>query len=178
MQFNELDIPGVLFIENFINKDDRGVFIKPFTSSIYKNNNLYFEIKEIYFSISKKNVIRGMHFQKPPMDCSKLIFITRGKIIDVLLDLRESSPTYKQYIDLTIDSSNNAILIPPGIAHGFLSLENETTVIYNQSKPYSNNHDEGILWDSFGYNWDVENPIISDRDKNFNPLTHYNTPFN
>ena len=178
MTFNELDIPGVVLIEDFQFEDNRGLFVKPFSWLFDNYKSLNFQINEIYYSISKKNVIRGMHFQKPPMAHTKLIYITSGQITDVLLDMRKSSSKFKTFIELSLKANENALLVPPGIAHGFLSIEDGTTVVYNQSSPYSIDHDDGILWNSFGYNWDVDKPIISKRDQLLNPLMDYITPFN
>ena len=90
MKIKPLNIAGSFLIENFMRKDKRGLFIKPFKNDIQIFKELSFEINEIYFSISKKNVIRGMHFQRPPMNHAKLIYLTSGSITDLLLDLRKS----------------------------------------------------------------------------------------
>ena len=119
-----------------------------------------------------------MHFQCPPMDHAKLIYLTSGKITDVLLDLRRSSKSYKQHIVIDLSAYNNALYIPPGIAHGFLSKEDNTIVVYNQSSVYSKEHDDGILWNSFGYEWGVGQPILSDRDKSFISFNKFKSPFN
>jgi dTDP-4-dehydrorhamnose 3,5-epimerase len=177
MKICELGIKGVLLIEIFKQVDERGSFIKPFTKSHDIIKLINFEIREIFYSISKKNVIRGMHFQRPPKDCSKLIYLTRGSVIDVLLDMRKSSPTYLEFLNIKLLSNENALFIPSGIAHGYLSLENATTVVYNQSNEYSKKHDDGILWNSFGYDWGIENPILSERDKIFNHINNYDSPF-
>ena len=119
-----------------------------------------------------------MHFQRPPMDHTKLVYLINGKITDVLLDLRRSSVTYKRYclaIDLT--AHLNALLIPSGIAHGFLSRDEDTIVVYNQTTCYSKDHDDGILWNSFGYDWGLFDPILSSRDKNLIRLEDFNSPF-
>ena len=178
MKIKELQIKGVCLINNFFREDDRGLFVKPFSHIVDSLKDLHFEINEIYYSISKKDVIRGMHFQRPPMDHAKLIYLTSGKITDVLLDLRKSSTSYKKYITIDLTAHENALFIPPGIAHGFLSMEKDTTVVYNQSSVYSQDHDEGILWNSFGYDWGIENPILSNRDKSFCCLVNFNSPFN
>jgi dTDP-4-dehydrorhamnose 3,5-epimerase len=178
MKTQELKIEGVLLINNFSQVDNRGIFVKPFTNIVGPIKNLQFDISEIYYSISHKNVIRGMHFQRPPMEHAKLIYITSGEITDVLLDLRKSSATYKSYIAIDLTAYENALFIPPGIAHGFLSREEGTTVIYNQSTVYSQDHDDGILWSSFGYDWGLIDPILSSRDRYFSSLEGFNSPFN
>ena len=89
MKIKELQIKGVCVINNFFREDDRGLFVTPFSHIVDSLKDLYFEINEIYYSISQKNVIRGMHFQRPPMDHEKLIYLTSSRITDVLLDLRK-----------------------------------------------------------------------------------------
>jgi dTDP-4-dehydrorhamnose 3,5-epimerase len=177
MDVRALEIEGVRIINNISREDSRGLFVKPFTNIIDTLKELSFDINEIYFSISKKNVIRGMHFQRPPMDHAKLIYLTSGKITDVLIDLRKSSKSYKEHIAIDLSAHKSALYIPPGVAHGFLSKENGTTVIYNQSTVYSKEHDDGILWNSFGYNWGVDQPILSERDKSFIGLKQFESPF-
>lgn len=174
MNFKELDIPGVFLITNFYTNDSRGIFVKPFSINM---NSIKIDIKETYYSISHKGVVRGMHFQIPPMEHSKLIYVTSGEIVDVILDLRENSVTYNSHLAIKINAHKCAIFLPPGIAHGFISKKNNTTVVYNQSTTYSKNHDHGILWNSFGYDWGENNPIISKRDNNFPPLHDFKTPF-
>ena len=177
MKFVNLKLKGAILIKNFFLTDSRGVFVKPFTRSVDLLRNLDFEIEEIYYSISKKNVIRGMHFQHPPMDHDKLIYLTSGEITDVLLDLRKSSKTYKNHIFIDLSAHENALFIPSGIAHGFLSKKEGTTVVYNQSTVYSQEHDEGILWNSFGYDWGLDRPTLSDRDQSFFSFDEFNSPF-
>ena len=177
MKTQQLQIKGIYLINNFFQEDNRGLFVKPFTNIVDSLKKLHFEINEIYYSISQKNVIRGMHFQHPPMDHEKLIYLTSGKLTDVLLDLRKSSKTYKNHIAIDLSAYENALFIPTGIAHGFLSNEDGTTVVYNQSSVYSQDHDDGILWKSFGYDWKVDEPILSDRDRSFIEFNYFNSPF-
>jgi dTDP-4-dehydrorhamnose 3,5-epimerase len=177
MRIQELDIVGAYLIENYLHKDNRGLFVKPFSNAESMFNGQKFDINEIYYSISNKNVIRGMHFQTPSMDHEKLIYLTQGRITDVLLDIRKHSPTYKQYMAIDLSAHINALFVPKGVAHGFLSKQDNTIVVYNQSTVHSSGHDEGILWNSFGYDWGLENPILSDRDRSFKCLKEFVTPF-
>lgn len=169
-------LDGVYLIENFVFEDYRGTFVKAFTHNETTLKNLNFQVQEIYFSVSHKGVLRGMHFQRPPMDHAKFIYLVSGTITDVLLDLRKSSATYQQHAAFDI-SKEQALYIPAGIAHGFVAHEEQTVVVYNQSSPYSKEHDEGVLWNSFGYDWGVVNPTISVRDRAHPPLSEYESPF-
>ena len=174
MKIERTDFLGVFLINNFNVSDPRGSFVKYFNIDFFKENELDFNISESYYSISKKNVIRGMHFQLPPNDHKKLVFVPQGEIIDVIIDLRKESKTYKEIFYTTLSSSNKrAILIPKGFAHGFKSLLDGTITMYNVSSTYDKASDSGILYNSINFDWDVERPILSERDKSFETLDHF-----
>ena len=177
MKIIPTDFNGLYLIENFNQNDVRGGFTKVFTYKLFENFGISFAPKEIYFSISRKDVIRGMHFQLPPEDHAKLIYVVSGTIIDVALDIRKGSNTFGKYYSLKIDTNKNSLLIPSGFAHGFKSLKDNTIVVYNQTTVYSKEHDTGILWNSFGYDWEVTKPIISERDKKLIPFELLHSPF-
>lgn len=159
-------------------KDLRGGFIKVFNEDFFKENGLETIFKESYYSISNKNVIRGMHFQTPPSEHTKLVYVNQGGIIDVILDIRKNSPTYGKFMTLNIDAKNPILVyIPVGCAHGFLSLKNNTMVTYLQSSVYNSSCDYGIKYNSFGMEWKANCPIISERDLNFENFIDFNSPF-
>lgn len=171
MKFISTEIEGVKLIETKLFKDNRGAFLKIFNEKIFKENGINFEVKESYYSISNKDVIRGMHFQLPPYHHDKLVIVISGKIQDVVLDLRSNSKTYKKYITVELSAENGmALFIPKGCAHGFRSLMDNTIMMYNVSTIYNFDADSGLKWDSFGVNWGIINPIISDRDNSFKDL--------
>lgn len=178
MRIKDTFIEGVYIIENFKSNDNRGSFKKIFNNEAFKENNLDTQIKEVYYSVSQKNVIRGMHFQNPPYDHAKIINVIKGNVIDVVLDLRKTSATYGKFIEYNLNEKNNeAIYIPSGCAHGFKSVENETIMLYLVTTEYNKEHDNGIRWDSIGYDWKIENPIISDRDNKFIEFKDFVSPF-
>jgi dTDP-4-dehydrorhamnose 3,5-epimerase len=177
MKITELEVKGVYYIENIEFFDNRGEFVKVFNDDFFKRNEINFSPKEIFYSISHKNVIRGMHFQIPPFEHAKLIYVTAGKIIDVILDIRKKSATFGKAISVNLEANKNSIFIPVGCAHGFQSLEDNSVVVYNQTSTYSKEHDGGILWNSFRLDWGIDNPIISERDKSFPVLQDYDSPF-
>lgn len=148
--------------------DERGVFIKSFHDTTLRENGINFTLKESYFSLSKKNVIRGMHFQTPPHQHSKIVFCPQGAILDVIVDLRRNSPTYGHHYahELTADN-HKAYYIPEGFAHGFKALTDDAITYYLVSSEYSREHDTGILYNSFGFDWGGEQPVISERDLSF-----------
>ena len=174
MKVERTEIEGVYIITNFNAKDSRGLFVKAFNKNAFNENNLDFEIRESYYSISNKNVIRGMHFQLHPYDHEKLVYVSKGSILDVVVDLRKKSKTYKQHISIKLSEENKkSIFITKGLAHGFKSLEDNTITNYSVSTEYNSSADTGIHFNSFGFNWQNENPIISVRDDSFDTLNDY-----
>jgi dTDP-4-dehydrorhamnose 3,5-epimerase/CDP-3, 6-dideoxy-D-glycero-D-glycero-4-hexulose-5-epimerase len=158
--------------------DPRGTFVKTFHESTLIEHGIYFTLRESYFSFSKKDVIRGMHFQLPPWQHSKLVFCPKGAIIDVIVDLRRSSPTYGKFEAHELSAQNHsAIYIPEGFAHGFKSLTDDTLTYYLVSSEHNKQCDAGIRYDTIGFDWDVKDPIISARDLSFGSLQDFDSPF-
>ncbi|MCT4647349.1 MAG: dTDP-4-dehydrorhamnose 3,5-epimerase family protein [Carboxylicivirga sp.] len=178
MKVEETFISGLKVIELNEFKDDRGSFVKVFNKDFFAENDLVTDFSESYFSISAKNVIRGMHFQVPPSDHVKIVYVNAGSILDVVLDIRKSSSTYGKFFTLEMDALDRKLLyIPKGCAHGFKSCENNSMVTYLQNTVYDPVSDRGINFNSFGMNWGVNVPIISERDNQFVDFDHYKSPF-
>lgn len=178
MEVIKTKLDGVYIIKNNIFKDERGMFIKTYHYDLFKERDLCTDFKESYYSVSRKNTIRGMHFQKPPFDHDKLVYVANGKILDVIVDLRKNSKTFKEFISVEISRENGySVYIPKGCAHGFLALEDDTITVYNVSTVYNAKYDSGISYDSFGMNWNIKNPIISDRDRGFYGIDELNEYF-
>lgn len=178
MKIIDTSIEGLKILEPRVFEDTRGKFIKTFNQDFFKQKGLYLELQETYFSISHKDVIRGMHFQTPPYDHVKVVYVPHGKILDVVLDIRKESKTYGEYFSIELSSENAKVLIiPKGLAHGFKSLEDNTNVTYMQTTGYAPNNDEGIHYNSFGFDWECENPQCSQRDLTFKPFDEVETPF-
>lgn len=177
MKITETGFEGLSVIENFNAFDDRGLFVKTFNDNLFRQHGISFTPKEIYYSLSKKNVIRGMHFQIPPHDHAKLIYVISGAILDVVIDIRRSSGTYGKYFEIILRENDYSLFIPSGFAHGFKSLQDNSIVVYNQTSCYSREHDTGILWDSFGFNWGDESFVLAERDKSFLPFNKFQSPF-
>lgn len=162
----ELKLKGVFEISLFRHEDDRGIFVKPWNFSTLNQYGISFEIKEVYWSVSAKGNIRGMHFQIPPHSNEKIISCQNGKVIDVLLDLRRGETTYGHYTNIELSEiKSNALFIPKGIAHGFQSLAHKSQLLYFSSYEYVPESDCGIRWNSFGYKWPLPITKISQRDK-------------
>jgi len=178
MELIDTKLDGVYIIKNLVFEDQRGTFCKTFNTKMFSKNNLCNSFKESYYSISQKDVIRGMHFQLPPHDHYKLVYVPYGELMDVILDLRKNSDTYGEYINVNLSAENrNSIYIPKGLAHGFKALKNNTITVYNVSTVYNENSDSGVHWDSFGFNWGIKNPIISEKDQNLIKLDKFKSPF-
>lgn len=179
MELTKTNLDGVFEVKPKVSHDSRGVFVKTYHKDMFKQCGLQTTWDEEYYSISNKNVIRGLHFQEPPFDHEKLVYCLSGSVLDILVDLRHDSPTYKKHIKVVLSGTNYKLLyIPKGIAHGFKSLENNSTMVYRTSTIYNTKLDNGILWSSCNVDWELEEPpIISERDKLFLSLENFISPF-
>lgn len=170
----ETSIQGCFHISPKVRKDARGFFVKTYHEPTFSKAGLSRNFVEEYYSVSHKNVLRGMHFQKKPFQHDKLVYCPQGSVIDVVLDLRKESVTFKQFLSFELNEDNSNILfIPEGCAHGFLSLEDNTLMMYKVTTVYNPDNDSGILWNSFEFSWPVDTPVISGRDSSFATLADY-----
>lgn len=168
-KFEEVENLGVFLITPSVICDARGKFVKKFHKSSFLQNKIGLKVQEEMVSISKKAVLRGLHFQRKNPQ-AKLINVLKGSIYDVVVDLRLGSLNYGKYFSVVLSSENNLmIFIPEGFAHGFLSLEDDTIVNYMCSTEYEPEYDTGVIYDDSDLNiqWprlDMDY-IISDKDK-------------
>lgn len=170
-------LPGVWLISLVDFKDQRGQFVKTYSQKMFEGWGFNFDFREEFYSYSSANVIRGMHFQLPPFDHEKIVYCPSGKVLDVLLDLR-TGPNYGKSTSLILSGDVPTVLfIPRGIAHGFKSLQDHSLMIYKTSTEHNPSHDAGILWNSFGFDWDCTDPIISLRDSGHPGLQGFTSPF-
>lgn len=166
-----------IFKSNFF-YDHRGSFTKIYSEGLYKNLGLQFSIAEIFFSDSHKDVVRGMHFQIPPHDHAKVVTCIAGQILDVVLDLRKSSPTYGKAIGVELAPNlGRTLVIPRGCAHGFYSYQDHSIVCYAVETSHNKSSDAGVKWDSFGFSWPSLMPKISERDRQFPNFNDFISPF-
>jgi len=171
-------INDLYILENPCIEDERGYFHKPFNMDEFRKYGLYTDFREFYYSVSKKHVIRGMHFQIPPHEHTKLVYVSKGSILDVVLDIRKKSDTFGSCFSMEITAKEGkSLYIPKGCAHGFLSLEEDTVVNYAQTSGYSKECDKGILYNSFGFDWNVQSGVVSERDRQFPKLSDFKSPF-
>jgi len=168
MRFEALDIPGAVRVEIERKADPRGFFARTFCAEEFRGQGL----PEHFFQCSisyneRRGTLRGMHFQWPPSREGKLVRCVRGRVFDVLIDLRPESPAYLQHRSVVLDEEErNAVFIPPGIAHGFQTLADRTEVFYQMTDFFAPDLNAGVRWDdpAFGISWPIPAPTLSERD--------------
>ena len=178
MEVIKSTIDGCFELQPRVFKDDRGRLIKTFHEEMFASNGLETDFKEEYYSISEKNVLRGLHFQLPPHDHVKCVTCISGKLFDVVVDLRKNSPTYKQSFSIELDADKgNMLYIPKGLAHGFYVMSERAIFLNRTTTVYEPSCDTGIKWDSCGIQWPNENPILSGKDQQMIELSEFKSPF-
>ncbi|MBU3558356.1 dTDP-4-dehydrorhamnose 3,5-epimerase family protein [Polynucleobacter sp. Nonnen-W13] len=171
-------LPQAYLIESSAIVDNRGMFVKTYSRFDFENKKINLEIKEEYYSCSKKNVVRGMHFQVPPYDHIKQVYCVAGRVKDVLVDLRAGS-NYGKTVSVELSENLPYLLsIPSGVAHGFKGLDSNNIMVYRVSEEYSAQHDFGVRWDSIDFDWgDSDSITVSERDRGHPALSQYKSPF-
>jgi dTDP-4-dehydrorhamnose 3,5-epimerase len=172
------ELEGVFILQPRIFEDQRGSFVKTYHAGLFRELGLDFAPKEEFFSVSRKDVVRGMHFQVPPMAQAKVVYCIAGRILDVVVDLRRDSRTFGRWFERELNETNREmVFMAAGFAHGFLALTDNAVTVYQAGEVHSPKHDLGILWNSFGFDWPVKNPIVSERDWGFPALRDFVSPF-
>lgn len=170
-------LPGCFLLQPKKLEDQRGCFVKTYHEGLYAGLGVNLEIREEFFSISHMSVLRGMHFQLPPHDHDKLVYCTQGAVRDVLLDLR-TGEGYGRVASTQLSGENgHLIFIPKGIAHGFVALTDQALMLYKTSTVHAPESDCGVRWDSFGFDWDLDQPIMSVRDQQHATFSDFVSPF-
>ncbi len=168
MTFHQTKLDGVYIIEHEPRQDERGYFARIFCQDEFKKAGIDFSLAQASNSFSKKKgTIRGLHFQKEPKAEDKIVQCLKGAIFDVVVDLRQNSPTFGKWIGEELSQDNRKMFfIPKGCAHGFQTLTDDCLVQYFMNQFYSSEHASGVRWDDpfFGITWPIEKPIISPRD--------------
>lgn len=172
MKFVELPIRGCFEIQPQILEDERGAFVKTFHHDTFGRRGLRTDFKESFYSRSVLDVLRGMHLQAPPHAYAKLVYCLEGEVLDALLDLRSSSPTLGQHVLRRLSARKaNAIYLPEGVAHGFLTMSATATTVYKTTAVHAPQADTGVLWSSCGIDWPCPSPILSRRDQSLPALS-------
>ncbi len=169
MRFRETKLPGVFEIDVEAKSDDRGFFARTWCQKEFEAHGLNSRLVQCSISYNvQKGTLRGMHYQVAPYAETKLVRCTRGAIYDVVLDLRPQSPKFKDWIGVVLSAEiRNAVYVPEGCAHGFLTLENESEVFYQMSECYHAESARGLRWDdpAFRIAWPQKVHVISQLDR-------------
>jgi dTDP-4-dehydrorhamnose 3,5-epimerase len=171
MLVEDATIPGIKIVTPKKHGDVRGFFSEVYNRTAFEGVGLHFGFVQDNHSLSAAvGTLRGLHFQTPPFAQDKLIRVSRGRILDVAVDIRRSSPTFGKYVAIELSAENwRQLLVPIGFAHGFVTLDPETEVLYKTTAVYSADNDRGIAWDDpdIGITWPLPpaGPILSDKDR-------------
>lgn len=177
-RFHGQAIPEVILVEPQVFADDRGHFLETYKQSAFDSLGVRF-VQENQ-SLSRRGVLRGLHFQKNPRAQGKLVRVACGEVLDVAVDIRQGSPTYAQHVAVVLSDENHRMLyVPPGFAHGFYVLSDKATVIYLTTEEFVPDLDAGVLWSdpALGIPWPNQSPIVSEKDRNLPLLKDANVDF-
>ena len=167
MEIIKPPIDGLLVINPKIFVDDRGYFFESWNEESFVKNGLDLDFVQDNQSLSSKGVLRGLHFQNPPFVQGKLVRVIKGAVLDVVVDIRKESSTYGKHFSIELNEENKTIFwIPPGFAHGFITLEDDTIVTYKCTGVYNSASEEALLWSDKDLNidWGAIKPLVSDKD--------------
>jgi len=176
--FERTGFAGLIKVSPFVAEDARGCFIKDYAFELFKNNGIELELKEVFYTHSKKGVIRAIHFQEVK-EQAKLVRVVKGKIYDVVVDLRPGSETFGKWLGFYLSDENfEQLYIPGGFGHGYLVLE-DSVVSYKCDEKFYAEHDSGVIWNDadIDIKWPLElvenRVIISDRDRNLQSFKEF-----
>lgn len=168
MEVKDTPIAGLKIVQPKVWGDARGHFFESYSEEAFKEAGLPTDFVQDNQSLSAKGILRGLHFQKPPYAQGKLVRVVKGAVVDVAVDLRRSSPTYGQHFAIELNEDNKTMFwVPPGFAHGFLTLADDTIFVYKVTGLYNKESEGGLLWNdpALGIDWGIENPLLSDKDR-------------
>lgn len=180
MEVIETKIKGLLIIKPKVFSDSRGYFFESYNADVFKKNNILADFVQDNQSLSNSRVLRGLHFQAPPFDQGKLVRVINGAVLDVAVDIRKSSSTYGEHVSIKLTEENKTMFyIPPGFAHGFVTLRDNTIFSYKCTNVYHKDSEGCVLWNDkdLNINWNVENPTLSEKDITGTPFKNFTSPF-
>lgn len=170
MEFIQTEIKDVYIVEPKIFGDHRGFFMESWSKREFEAYGLFYDfVQDNHSSSAVKGTLRGIHFQRGDKAQAKLVRCVRGAVLDVAVDLRPGSPTYKKWVGVELSAGNKKqLLIPRGFGHGFLTLTDDVEFLYKADNPYAPEADGGIRWNDpeLSIDWGIENPILSQKDQN------------
>jgi len=169
--FSPLSLKGSYLIDLERHEDERGFFARSWCSREFEEHGLTGDMKQCNISYNaKRGTVRGMHYQDMPFEEVRLVRCTRGSIYDVIVDLRPQSVTFRKHVGVTLsDEKRDALYVPKGFAHGFITLQDEVEVFYQMSEFYHPECARGVRWDDSAFNvrWPIEFQVISERDRTY-----------
>lgn len=185
MRVQETGLPGLIVLEPKVFRDERGFFVETYNKERAAGVGLFADFVQDNHAMSvSPGVLRGLHFQKPPMAQAKLVRVTKGAVFDVAVDLRQGSPTQGRWYGVTLTADNFLqLFVPRGFAHGYLTLAPNTEFLYKVDNLYSPENDAGLAWDDpeLGIDWpDIPGggaPILSDKDRQLPGFGGFTSPF-
>lgn len=181
MEIIPTEIPGLLIVKPAVYEDSRGYFFESYNLEKFAQAGISAKFVQDNESKSQKNVLRGLHFQKPPFAQGKLVRVMKGSVLDVAVDLRKGSPTYGKWASIVLSENNKFMYwIPEGMAHGFLTLEDHTVFFYKCTNLYSKESEGSILWNDpdLAIDWgSLDSPILSEKDKISPLFRDFESPF-
>jgi dTDP-4-dehydrorhamnose 3,5-epimerase len=180
MEFIKTTMDGLMIIEPTVFKDDRGYFYESFSDAMFKKNGIDVNFVQDNQSLSQKGVLRGLHFQSPPFAQGKLVRVIKGAVMDVVVDIRKDSATYGKHEKVLLTEENMTMLwVPAGFAHGFVTLRDNTIFFYKCTNTYNKQSEGGVMWNDkdLAIDWEVENPVLSDKDLVLENFSSFVTPF-
>jgi dTDP-4-dehydrorhamnose 3,5-epimerase len=181
MEFIFTKFEGAWLIKPKVFQDNRGFFLESYSKKLFDARGVQADFVQDNHSMSiQKNVLRGIHFQKPPHAQAKLVRVVKGSVYDVIVDLRKNSSTYSQWECFTLSAKNFQMLfVPRGFGHGFCTLEDNTEFLYKVDKFYAPEADAGIIWNdpTLKIDWPIENPILSEKDAKLPKFSELTTSF-
>ncbi|MBT6235701.1 MAG: dTDP-4-dehydrorhamnose 3,5-epimerase [Bacteroidetes bacterium] len=180
MKLIATEIEGLLIIEPTIFGDERGYFYESFRDDVLKEAGVKEDFVQDNQSYSHKGILRGLHYQENPYAQGKLVRVLQGAVLDVAVDIRKNSKTYGKHVSIRLDAEDKKMFyIPPGFAHGFLTLEDNTLFLYKCTKYYNKKSEGAIRWNSPSLHipWGIDNPLLSEKDKEAPAFTDFVSPF-
>ncbi len=180
MEVIKTKIEGLLIINPKVFGDVRGYFFESYNDSVFKEHGIDVEFIQDNQSLSNSGVLRGMHFQAPPYDQGKLVRVITGAVLDVAVDIRKNSATYGEHIAIELSEDNKTMFyIPPGFAHGFLTLKDSTIFSYKCTNLYNKSSEGTVFWNDsdLNINWNISNPVLSEKDLVGTKFKDFISPF-
>lgn len=168
MKFTETKLKGVYIVEPQVFGDNRGFFMESWSQRAFDEAGLHYDfVQDNHSFTALKGTLRGIHFQRGDKAQAKLVRCCRGAVLDVAVDLRPGSPTYKEWVGVELSGENKRqVLIPRGFGHGFLTLSENVEFLYKVDYPYAPEADGGIRWNDpeIGVAWGIDSPVLSEKD--------------